>query len=126
MADREPGSSEETASPTEKPAPPAKAAPAPLPPDLPFSRARAPLVANFTCARPGTEERPWEADARTWITALPGEGGAIDVVEVDGSDVWLYLADTGKVIGFASLGLHFSEADKPSDGQIHPTPRRVW
>ena len=67
-----------------------------------------------------SQERPWEADVRIWITAGHHQGGAIDAIELDGTDVWLYLSERGELIGFVSLGLHCSEAGQPPDAQIVP------
>ncbi|MBY0232489.1 MAG: hypothetical protein K2W96_24690 [Gemmataceae bacterium] len=77
----------------------------PLEPDAKLSRANLHLVADFTCTRPGDPEPPWEQDIREWITARPRQGGAIDAVEARGDSIWLYLDETGAVLGFVSLGL---------------------
>lgn len=79
----------------------------PLEPTRRFSAAHFPLVADFSCAKPGQMETPWEQCVSSWIKAPPNTGGALDAIKHEFSWVWLYLDDNDpkKVIGFTSLGV---------------------
>ncbi len=54
---------------------------------------------SFRCG-----DEPWEIEVADWIKAEAGKGGALDDVANGKCDVWLYLNETGDVVGFSSLG----------------------
>lgn len=47
------------------------------------------LVAEFTCAAPGQEEKPYERDVSEWLKN-PGRGGAREAVRLGQTEVRLF------------------------------------
>jgi hypothetical protein len=81
----------------------------PLFPSITLSRYHLPRLADFTCSFPGRPETRWEQDVSEWIKSQPGDGGAIDDVELNGGKVWLYPGPDERFLGFGSLGFQTVE-----------------
>jgi ribosomal protein S18 acetylase RimI-like enzyme len=58
-----------------------------------------PEVQNFTCGR-----KPWEVEVAVWIKSRSGDNSVLEDIEQFGTEVWLYRAEEGELVGYASLG----------------------
>ncbi len=80
---------------------------------IPFSEALLPRVQAFDC---GAE--PWQREVSDWIKAPRGAGGALDQLLQPGSQVWLYAAEQGSLVGFGSLAIGSQRWPRPKDPPI--------
>lgn len=70
-------------------------------------------VQAFDC---GSAE--WEAEIAVWLKAPAGTGGAVDEL-ADGSRIWLYITNSGDLVGVGAL------ADSEASWPKNSSPRRA-
>jgi ribosomal protein S18 acetylase RimI-like enzyme len=58
-----------------------------------------PEIQAFDCGH-----QRWEVEAASWIKSRSGDNSALEDIKKWGIELWLYRLETGKLVGFASLG----------------------
>jgi GNAT superfamily N-acetyltransferase len=82
----------------------------PLRSSIPFTEDLSSRVQGFSCG-----DNPWEIEVAQWIQLPRGSGGALDAMEDQSTEVWLYETEAGELVGYTSLG---------STEWAYPNPRK--